>query len=64
MSKCRHSYSRLLVQDGLISFVTEREEHQVFQRLIQMVPGLEDRLVEGSDEDVAHIAELVRVFGL
>jgi hypothetical protein len=24
-----------------------------------MVPGLEERLMEGSDEDVVHIAELV-----
>jgi hypothetical protein len=26
-----------------------------------MVPGLEDRLLEGSDEAVTHVAELVRV---
>jgi hypothetical protein len=26
---------------------------------MEMVPGLEDRLVEGSDEGVVHIAELV-----
>jgi hypothetical protein len=27
-----------------------------------MIPGLEDRLVEGSNEDVVHIAELVHPF--
>jgi len=27
-----------------------------------MISGLENRLVEGSDKDVAHIAELVRTF--
>lgn len=37
----------------------ERREHRIFQRLMEMVPGLEDRLVEGSDEGVVHIAELV-----
>lgn len=37
----------------------ERREHRVFQRLLEMVPGLEERLVEGSDENVVHIAELV-----
>jgi hypothetical protein len=31
----------------------------VFQRLIEMIPGLEERLLEGSDESVVHIAELV-----
>jgi hypothetical protein len=29
-----------------------------------MMPGLEDRLVEGSDEDVADAAELVHIFTL
>jgi hypothetical protein len=27
-----------------------------------MIPGLEDRVMEGTDEDVARIAELVRIF--
>ncbi|KIM76841.1 hypothetical protein PILCRDRAFT_77388 [Piloderma croceum F 1598] len=38
----------------------ERKEHRVFERLLQMVPGLEKRLMEGSEEDVAHIAELLQ----
>ena len=33
--------------------------HRVFLALTQMVPGLEERLVEGSDEDVVVVAELV-----
>lgn len=37
----------------------ERREHQVFRTLLQMIPGMEDRLMEGSDEDIVHIAELV-----
>jgi hypothetical protein len=37
----------------------ERREHHIFQRLLEMIPGLEDRLVEGSNEGVVHIAELV-----
>lgn len=40
----------------------EQEEHRVFKLLILMIPGLEDRLVEGSDEDVAYIAEQVSAF--
>lgn len=31
----------------------------MFQRLIEMIPGLEERLLEGSDESAVHIAELV-----
>jgi len=37
----------------------ERREHRVFQLLLQMIPGLEERLVEGSEENVIHVAELV-----
>jgi hypothetical protein len=37
----------------------ERREHRVFRLLLQMIPGMEDRLMEGSEEDVAHMAELV-----
>jgi hypothetical protein len=45
---------------SLDSIGRERREHRVFQQLLQMVPGLEERLLEGSDEDVIHIGELVR----
>lgn len=40
----------------------ERREHKVYIRLMQMVPGLEERLMNGSDEDVLHVAELVGQF--
>lgn len=40
----------------------EQREQRVFNLLTQMVPGIEGRLVEGSDGDVAHIAELVSAF--
>ena len=42
----------------------EQQEHRVFKLLLQMVPGIEGRLTESSDEDVAHIAELVGFFTL
>ncbi|KIM89596.1 hypothetical protein PILCRDRAFT_60503 [Piloderma croceum F 1598] len=38
----------------------ERREHRIFCILLQMVPGLEERLMEGFNEDVAHIADLVQ----
>jgi hypothetical protein len=41
-------------------FSRERREHRIFQLLLQSVPGLEARLLEGSDEEVVHVAELVR----
>jgi hypothetical protein len=37
----------------------ERREHRVFRLLLQMIPGMEDRLMESSEEDIVHIAELV-----
>jgi hypothetical protein len=42
----------------------ERKEHRVFDLLLQMVPGLEGRLLNGSDEEVGHVAELVSAFNL
>jgi len=38
----------------------QRREHIVFGVLLQMVPGLEDRLMEGTDEDVVLIADLLQ----
>jgi hypothetical protein len=37
----------------------QRREHRVFDALLQMVPGLEDRLLNGAEEDVMHVAEMV-----
>lgn len=42
--------------------IRERREHRIFQVLLQMVPGLEARLMEGSDQDTVHVAELVSWF--
>ena len=44
-----------------IDFAINREqhEHRVFRLLLHMVPGMEDCLMEGSEEDTLHIAELV-----
>ena len=36
----------------------QRREHSVFNVLLQMVPGLEDRLMEGSEDDVVEIATM------
>jgi hypothetical protein len=37
----------------------QQREHDVFQALLKMVPGLEERLAEGIEGDVATIAEMV-----
>ena len=37
----------------------ERREHRVFSKLLQMVPGLEERLVGSSEPEVVLIADLV-----
>jgi len=46
----------------IIHINRERREHRVFQLLLQMIPGLQERLMESSDEHVGHIAELVREY--
>jgi len=38
----------------------ERREHRIFQLLLKMIPGLEERLMEGSNEDITHIGELIQ----
>ena len=40
-------------------FPRERREHRVFDKLLQMVPGLEERLLTGSEEEITFVAELV-----
>ena len=42
----------------------EHREHGIYICLMQMIPGLEERLMSGSDEDVFYVAELVRLFEL
>jgi len=42
-----------------LSLCRERREHRIFERMLQMIPGLEKRLLEGSNEEVVMIAELV-----
>lgn len=42
----------------------ENCEHRVFATLLQMVPGLEGRLIEGSDDDLTMIAEMVSLIGV
>jgi hypothetical protein len=37
----------------------ERREHCVYHQLLQTIPGLEERLINGSEEDTVHMAELV-----
>ena len=40
-------------------FLRERREHRVFQELLRSVPGLEERLLQGPEEEVDTIADLV-----
>lgn len=42
-----------------LSVFRERQEYVVFRELIRMVPGLEARLMESSEEEIIAIADLV-----
>ena len=37
----------------------ERKEYAVFRELLRMIPGLEARLMESSEEQVVNVADLV-----
>jgi len=39
--------------------VRQRREHRVFHALLRTVPGLEERLLEGSDDGAVTAAEMV-----
>ena len=41
----------------------QRREFRVFNALLQMIPGLQARLREGSEEDVLEIANLASING-
>ena len=43
----------------LIHYGRERREHRVFGVLLQMVPGLESRLMSSDGDNVIHIADMV-----
>ncbi|KIM50704.1 hypothetical protein SCLCIDRAFT_34060 [Scleroderma citrinum Foug A] len=45
---------------ALICTDNERKEYSAFHELLQIVPGLEDRLMNSSEEEVIHIADLVQ----
>ena len=40
----------------------EHWEHKVYLHLMQMIPGLKEHLINGTDEYILHIAELLRSF--
>src|ERR1700683_1554281 len=44
----------------IVPCTREHREHQIFQQILQIIPGLEDRFMGGSCEDAKHIGELVR----
>jgi hypothetical protein len=48
-----------LVYEICLTFGREKREHKVFQVLLQMIPGIEERLTESSNEELIHIGELV-----
>jgi hypothetical protein len=37
----------------------DQREHRVYKQLLRMAPGLEERILTGSDEDVNHVVDMV-----
>jgi hypothetical protein len=54
-----HLYFCVCVVSDLSLFNRQRREHRVYEALLQMVPGLEERLMNGNEGDMGNIAELV-----
>lgn len=55
---CRFIFLTFLYIHQVFIF-RERREAKVYRSLMKMVPGLEERLVEGSEEEVFIVSELV-----
>jgi hypothetical protein len=36
-----------------------RKEYEVYRNLLRIVPGLEERIATGSDEEVMHVSDMV-----
>ena len=49
------------VDSCLLMCSSERREHKIFGELLKTIPGLEERLLTGSETEVGHVAELVSV---
>jgi hypothetical protein len=40
-------------------YLRERREDHLFNELLRMCPGLKDRLIDGSDEEIGLVVDLV-----
>jgi hypothetical protein len=43
-------------------YIRQRREYHIYKQLLQMVPGLEERLMNSSEEEIFHIADLVHCY--
>ena len=48
-------------QHLIVFIVRERREHRVYDTLLKVVPNLEERLMNASEEEVGMIAELASI---
>jgi hypothetical protein len=49
----------LLLHDNYLLLNRQRREYHVFEALLQIIPGLEASLMNGSESDIIEIVELV-----
>jgi hypothetical protein len=49
----------LYIERSVLVHQSEEKEHCVFRALLRIIPGLENRLLESSDEEVRLVADLV-----
>ncbi|KAH6890755.1 hypothetical protein BKA70DRAFT_1120286 [Coprinopsis sp. MPI-PUGE-AT-0042] len=57
--KIEMAFNRL-DEDQLTLVFSERREHAIYEQLLKLVPGLEKRLCNGSDQDIFYVAELIQ----
>lgn len=45
----------------MLKICSERREQEVFEQLLAMISGLDERLADASDEDHGHICAMVNM---
>jgi hypothetical protein len=49
---------------GLLTVVRDQNEHWIFKQILQLVPGIQEQLFAGDEEELVHIADLVGCHGI
>ncbi|KAH6901543.1 hypothetical protein BKA70DRAFT_1229712 [Coprinopsis sp. MPI-PUGE-AT-0042] len=53
-------YGRIQEDDLTTRMYSEKREQRIYEQMLALSPGLEERLCNGSEQDIFHVAELIQ----